>query len=48
MQMERIVAFFQTGISPLDFKETFQITAFLEAAEESKKKKSDVLIPIKL
>lgn len=34
--LTRIMAFFRTGISPIPIEETFEIVAFLEAAERSK------------
>ena len=34
--MQQVMAFFQTGISPLPIAETFAIVAFLEAADRSK------------
>ncbi len=34
--LTRIMAFFRTGVSPIPLEETFEIVAFLEAAERSK------------
>lgn len=34
--LTRIMAFFRTGISPIPIEQTFEIVAFLEAAEHSK------------
>ena len=34
----QIIKFFETGVSPVDFKDTREIYAFMEAADESKRK----------
>ena len=34
--MEQIVKFFQTGVAPVQPKETLEIFAFMEAADRSK------------
>jgi len=36
LMLQRVVKFFQTGVSSIDIKETFEIMAFLEAADRSK------------
>jgi len=35
--VKEIVQFFQTGVTPIDPKETLEIYAFMEAADESKR-----------
>ena len=34
----KVVEFFQTGVPPVNKKDTLEIVAFMEAADESKKK----------
>jgi hypothetical protein len=34
--LRQVMAFFQTGVSPIDIRETLDIVAFLEAAEQSR------------
>lgn len=34
--LQKVVEFFRTGVSPIDIQETFDIIAFLEAAERSR------------
>jgi len=38
VMLQKLVEFFQSGISPIDIEETFQIIAFVEAANKSKEK----------
>ena len=41
--LQRVVEFFQTGVSPIDIEETFGIMAFLEAANGSKERGGTVV-----
>jgi hypothetical protein len=36
--LEKIAEFFRTKISPVDYRETLEIYAFMEAADESKRR----------
>jgi predicted dehydrogenase len=35
LMLRQVIEFFETGVSPIDMRETLEITAFLEAAERS-------------
>jgi hypothetical protein len=41
--MKRVMAFFETGASPIDLEETFEIVAFLEAADKSRAAQGSVV-----
>ena len=36
--LREIVSFFRTGVAPVSFEETIEIYAFMEAADESKRR----------
>ena len=48
MMLEKVMAFFQSGISPIDIRETWDIIAFLEAAEASKAQQGTVVQTVRL
>jgi hypothetical protein len=43
LMLREILPFFRSGVSPIDIEETYEITAFLEAAEQSRARSSQVV-----
>ena len=48
MMLQKLVDFFRSGISPIDIEQTFQIIAFIEAANKSKEKEGRPVELVKL